>query len=317
MARYTIHRMAQMVPVLFFVTIVLFFVMRLLPGDPILVLAGDEAGSLDQETIELMRDQLGLNDPVFVQYFNWVSDAVQGDLGRSTRNNLPVMEELVRRIPATAQLAALSIAVAAAIGITTGIIAAVKRNSIADFGATLLAMFGVAIPNFWFSIILISIFVVWLGWLPSSGFVPIWEEPVRGIKLMILPVTALGTTLAAAIMRQTRSNLLEVLNQDYVRTARAKGVSELRVITRHALANALLPVITVVGLQLGSLLAGSVIIESMFSIPGLGRLAVQAISSRDYPMLQGVVLLFTLITVLVNLITDLSYAIIDPRIRYS
>ncbi|MCK9485522.1 MAG: ABC transporter permease [Dehalococcoidia bacterium] len=309
--------MAQMVPVLFFVTIVLFFVMRLLPGDPILVLAGDEAGSLDQETIELMRDQLGLNDPVFVQYFNWVSDAVQGDLGRSTRNNLPVMEELVRRIPATAQLAALSIAVAAAIGITTGIIAAVKRNSIADFGATLLAMFGVAIPNFWFSIILISIFVVWLGWLPSSGFVPIWEEPVRGIKLMILPVTALGTTLAAAIMRQTRSNLLEVLNQDYVRTARAKGVSELRVITRHALANALLPVITVVGLQLGSLLAGSVIIESMFSIPGLGRLAVQAISSRDYPMLQGVVLLFTLITVLVNLITDLSYAIIDPRIRYS
>lgn len=317
MARYTINRLAQMIPVVFFVTIVLFFVMRLLPGDPILVLAGDEAGSLDQETIDLMREQLGLNDHIVVQYLHWVGDALQGDLGRSTRNNLPVVEELVRRIPATAQLAALSIAVAALIGVTAGIVAAVKRNSIADFAATLLAMFGVAVPNFWFSIILISVFVVWLGWLPSSGFVPIWEEPVRGFKLMVLPVTALGTTLAAAIMRQTRSNLLEVMSQDYVRTARAKGVSELRVITKHALGNALLPVITVVGLQLGSLLAGSVIIESMFSIPGLGRLAVQAISSRDYPMLQGVVLLFTLITVLVNLLTDLSYAIIDPRIRYS
>lgn len=317
MARYAIQRLAQMIPVLFFVTIVLFFVMRFLPGDPILVMAGDESASLDPATIELMREQLGLNEPLIVQYVRWLGDALMGDLGRSTRNNLPVMEEMLRRIPATAQLAALSILVAAAIGVTAGVIAAVKRNSPADFAATLFAMFGVAIPNFWFSIILITVFVVWLGWLPSSGFVPIWDEPVRGIKLMILPVTALGTTLAAAIMRQTRSNLLEVLNQDYVRTARAKGVSEIRVITKHALGNALLPVITVVGLQLGGLLGGSVIIESMFSIPGLGRLAVQAISSRDYPMLQGVVLLFTLITVLVNLITDLSYALIDPRIRYS
>lgn len=317
MTAYLVGRTLQMFVVMFVVTAILFFVMRLLPGDPILALVGEAESGFDDETVEKLREELGLNDSVIVQYGRWLTDALQGDLGRSARTRLPVSEQIVDRFPVTAQLGALSLVLAISIGVTTGTIAALKRNSLLDIGATMVAMFGIAVPNFWFAILLIWLFVVYLGWLPPAGFVGLWEDPVSAIEHMILPVTALGLTLSAAIMRHTRSDLLEVLNQDYVRTARAKGLSGRTVVVRHALRNSLLPVVTVIGLQLGGLLGGSVIIESMFGLPGLGRLAVQSINARDYPTLQGVVLLFTVITLVVNLATDLSYAIIDPRVRFS
>ncbi|HEY8490109.1 MAG TPA: ABC transporter permease [Dehalococcoidia bacterium] len=317
MTGYLVRRLAQLPVVALLVTLVLFVVVRMLPGDPVYALIGEDDSGLTEEQIEARREALGLNDPLPVQYGRWLADVARGDLGRSFLYETPVTGEILERVPPTVQLAVASLAVAAAVGIPAGTIAAVKRNSPLDVLVTLTAMFGIAIPNFWFSIMLIWLFVVTLGWFPASGFVGVWEQPVQSLRYMALPVTALGLTLSASIMRHTRSSVLEVLSQDYVRTARAKGLQGRTVVVRHALRSALLPVVTVVGLQLGSLLAGSVIIESMFAIPGLGRLAVQSVNGRDYPMLQGVVLLFTISVLLVNLLTDIAYALLDPRIRYS
>lgn len=317
MTSYIARRALQTLPVLLLVTLVLFVVMRALPGDPILALVGSSEANFDEETLQGLRERYGLDDPLPVQYGRWLGDALRGDLGVSTRNELPVAEQIVDRFPATLQLGVCALLIALLIGIPAGIIAAVRRNSPLDVGVTLVAMFGVAVPNFWFSMVLIWIFVVRLGWFPASGFVGLWDDPVAAARHLALPAFALGLALSAAIMRQTRSQLLEVLGQDYVRTAHAKGLRGRTVIVRHALRNSLLPVATIIGLQVGALLAGSVIIESMFSIPGIGRLAVQSINQRDYPTLQGTVLLFAVITVLVNLLTDLAYAWIDPRIKYS
>jgi peptide/nickel transport system permease protein len=316
MTGYIARRVMQTIPVLLLVTLVLFVVMRMLPGDPIQALVGSSESNFDEETLSGLREKYGLNDPMPVQYANWLTDAVRGDLGISTRNGLPVAEQIRDRFPATLQLGVFSLLVALLVGIPSGVIAAIKRNSPLDVLVTLVAMFGIAVPNFWFSMLLIWFFVVQLGWFPASGFVGVWDSPGEALRHIALPATALGLTLSASIMRQTRSQLLEVLSQDYVRTAHAKGLRHRTVIVRHALRNSLLPVATVIGLQVGALLAGSVIVESMFSIPGIGRLAVQAINQRDYPTLQGAVLLFAVVTVLVNLITDLAYAWIDPRIKY-
>lgn len=317
MTAYLVRRFLQMPIVALMVTFGLFVMMQLLPGDPIYALIGESEANLDPEVIEQLRSDLGLDDPVVVQYGRWLGDVIQGDLGRSFKDRTSVTDQIKDRMPTTIQLGLLSLFVAVAVGVPAGTIAAVKRNSPVDVFVTLFAMFGVAIPNFWFSMLLIWLFVVELNWLPASGFVPLWEDPIGAIEHMVMPVTALGLTLSGSIMRYTRSSVLEVLNQDYVRTARAKGLKNSTVIMRHALRNSLLPVATIIGLQLGSLLAGSIIIESMFALPGIGRLAIQAINGRDYPMLQGVVLLFTVTVLLVNLLTDLSYAILDPRIRYS
>lgn len=317
MMGYLVRRLAQVPVVALLVTLVLFAVVRMLPGDPVYALVGEDDGTLTPEQVEARREALGLNDPLPVQYGRWLFDLAQGDLGRSFLYETPVSTEILERVPPTVQLAIASLAVAVVIGVPAGTIAAVRRNSPLDVLVTLTAMFGIAIPNFWFSILLIWVFVVTLGWFPASGFVGVWEQPVQALRYMVLPVMALGLTLSASIMRHTRSSVLEVLSQDYVRTARAKGLHGRTVVVRHALRSALLPVVTVVGLQLGSLLAGSVIIESMFAIPGLGRLAVQSVNGRDYPMLQGVVLLFTVSVLVVNLLTDIAYALLDPRIRYS
>jgi len=314
---YVIRRILQMPVVALLVTFSLFVVMHALPGDPIYAMIGESESTLDEETIDRLREDLGLNDPIVVQYFNWMGDVLRGDLGRSFRDRADISQQIIDRIPTTLQLAVLSLAVAVCIGVPAGTIAAVKRNSLIDVGVTLFAMFGIAVPNFWFSMLLIWLFVITLDWLPASGFVGIWEDPVAAMKHMAMPVTALGLTLSGSIMRYTRSSVLEVLNQDYIRTARAKGLAETSVIVRHALRNSLLPVVTIIGLQLGNLLAGSVIIETMFAIPGLGRMAITAIRGRDYPSLQGVVLLFTMVVLIVNLITDMSYALLDPRVRYS
>ena len=314
---YIIRRILQMPVVALMVTFALFIIMHMLPGDPIYAMIGESEASLDQEAIAELRQELGLDDPVIVQYLDWAGDLARGDLGRSFRDRTEVREAIADRLPVTFQLGLLSLLVAICIGVPAGTIAAVKRNSPIDAAVTLFAMFGIAVPNFWFSMMLIWVFVVELGWLPASGFVGIWTDPVEALRHMALPVTTLGLTLSGSIMRYTRSSVLETLHQDYVRTARAKGLNQRTVIVRHALRNSLLPVATIIGLQLGSLLAGSIIIESMFALPGIGRLAIQSINGRDYPMLQGVVLLFTVTVLVVNLITDISYAVLDPRIRYS
>ena len=317
MISYILRRLLQMPVVIFLVTVALFTIMHLLPGDPIYASIGESETSLDPEAIHAMREELGLNDSIPVQYLHWVEDLARGDLGRSFKDRASVGDDIKTRIPITLQLGLFSMFVAICIGVPAGTIAAVKRNSPIDYIVTLFAMFGIAIPNFWFSMLLIWLFVVTLGWLPASGFVGVWEDPVAAFQHMAMPVGALGLTLSGSIMRYTRSSVLDVLNQDYVRTARAKGLANRTVIVRHALRNSLLPVATVIGLQLGHLLAGSIIIESMFAIPGLGRLAIESINGRDYPMLQGVVLLFTVVVLLVNLLTDVSYALLDPRIRYA
>ncbi|MGE5596194.1 MAG: ABC transporter permease [Hyphomicrobiales bacterium] len=317
MTAYVLRRVLQIPVVVLLVTVALFTVMHLLPGDPIYAAIGESEASLDPEAIQAMREQLGLNDSVPVQYGRWLGDLARGDLGRSFKDRTSVGDEISDRIPVTLQLGLLSMLLAICVGVPAGTIAAVKRNSPLDYAVTLFAMFGIAVPNFWFSMLLIWLFVVTVGWLPASGFVGIWDDPVDAFRHMVLPVTALGLTLSGSIMRYTRSSVLDVLNQDYIRTARAKGLASSAVIIRHVLRNSLLPVATIIGLQLGHLLAGSIIIETMFAIPGLGRLAIQAINGRDYPMLQGVVLLFTVVVLLVNLVTDLSYALLDPRIRYS
>lgn len=317
MITYVLRRCAQIPFVALLVTLSLFLIMHLLPGDPIYAAIGESEASLDPEAIHQMREQLGLNDPIPVQYAHWLSNLAQGDLGRSFKDRRSVSQNIRDRIPITSQVGLMALLVAVCVGVPAGTIAAVKRNSLVDYFVTVVAMFGIAVPSFWFAIMLIWLFVVTLGWLPASGFVGIWTDPVEAIKHMILPVAALGLTLAGSIMRYTRSSVLETLNQDYVRTARSKGLNEKTVIIRHALRNSLLPVVTIIGLQLGYLLGGSIIIESMFAIPGLGRLALDAINGRDYPTLQGVVLLFTVLVLVVNLLTDMSYALLDPRIRYS
>lgn len=312
---YAARRLAQMPLVMLLVTLVLYLVMHQLPGDPIYAIIGP-SGTTDPATIAALREKYRLDDPVPVQYARWLGDVARGDLGRSATTRVSVAGQIAKRIPATTQLALCAMVVALLIGIPAGVIAALKRGSSIDWLVTLVAMFGIAVPSFWLSMLLIWLFVVTLGWLPASGFTRLWDDPALAIRQMTLPALALGLTLSGSIMRYTRSSVLEVLGQDYVRTARAKGLHERRVVVAHALRNALLPVATVIGVQISHLLAGSVIVESMFAIPGLGRLAVESISGRDYPTLQGVVLLFTLIVLAVSLLTDMLYAVLDPRIKY-
>lgn len=316
MSAYLMRRLLQMPLVLLLVTVALFAIIRLIPGDPVYTLIGQSETGLDEETVAALREDLGLNDPIWMQYGRWLGDVVRGDLGRSSTNRSDVSEQLKKRIPVTLQVGAASLLIAIIIGIPAGTIAAVKRGTWLDGLVTMIAMFGIAVPSFWLAMLVIWLFVVELGWLPATGFVDLWVDPAAAIRHMILPALVLGLTLSGSIMRYTRSSVLEVLGAEFVRTARSKGLNERVVIGRHALRNALLPVMTIVGLQLGTLLGGSVITESMFALPGVGRLAVEAINGRDYQTLQGVALFFAVTVLLVNLLTDIAYAVIDPRIRY-
>ena len=315
MGGYILQRLFQSIVVVILVSIVVFGVMRLLPGDPVLVLAGIGMESLTEEEQTEMRHKLLLDRPLYYQYGHWIFNLVRGDWGTSTRTQFPILMEIQGRLPVTLQLAISGWVIAIIIGLSAGVISAVHRNSAMDIGATLISMFGVAMPNFWLGILLVYFFAVVLGWLPAAGYWSVFEDPWQGIRHMILPALALGTMQAAVLMRQTRSGMLEVLSQDYIRVARAKGLSERTVIWVHALKNASLPVLTIMGLQLGRLIGGTVIIESIFGLPGLGRLAVDSITMRDYLALQGVVLLVSSGVVVINLVTDLLYAFLDPRIR--
>lgn len=316
MWRYVLQRLLALIPVVFIVSIVTFAFIHLLPGDPVVALMGPEAGNASPERIAARRHELGLDRPLVVQYVDWVGNAVRGDLGVSAVTNQKVSEALSDRFPVTLHLALASLLVAVIIAVPTGITSAYRRNTPLDRVLTILALTGVAMPSFWLGILLILLFAVQFQWLPPSGFVSITTDPLECLRHLVLPAIALGTVQSAVIMRQVRSSLLEVLREDYVRTARAKGLNERKVIVGHALRNAMLPVVTVVGIQVSALLGGSVVVETVFAMPGLGRYAVDAIFIRDYPVVQAVVLITALIVVTSSLVTDLSYAVLDPRIRY-
>ncbi len=317
MGRYLIRRIFLMVPTILIVTFLVFLLLFLSPGDPVMMLVPiDELGQMTDEDMDRMRLKLGLDRPIYVQYADWLGHIFQGDLGRSIHMRRPVVDLLTARFPVTLELALLSVLVASIVAIPIGIYTAVKPGSIGDFVGNIVALIGVSAPNFWVALILIVVFAVHLRWLPAGGFARITDDPVRHIERMILPVITLSTALMAVTMRLTRSSMLEVLNEDYVRTARSKGLGQRRIVFVHALKNALIPVVTTVGLQIGRILGGTIVIEVIFSFPGMGKLMLDAIFARDFPIVQGSVLLITLAYMGINLVVDLTYAVIDPRIRY-
>lgn len=313
MITFFVRRLLTALPTLFIITVMVFTIQRMLPGDPALILAGEER---DPQVIAYLREVYRLDDPVVVQYGAWLGQVLQGNLGQSMRTRQPVLELIAEKLPVTIQLALLSIAIAIIIAIPAGVIAAVYRRSLADVISTLLALSGLSIPNFWLGIMLILLLSVQLDWLPASGYVPFQEAPWENLQRMIMPAFVLGTGLAAVLMRQMRSSMLEVLKQDYVRTARAKGLIQHLVVVRHALRNALIPVVTILGLQMGALLSGAVLTEQVFTIPGFGKLVVDAVFNRDYAVVQGVVLFTATATIVINLLVDLAYAWLNPKIHY-
>ena len=289
---------------------------RIIPGDIVDLMIGPELYVGAEYRAEL-RAKYGLDQPVYVQYSNWVSQIVQGNFGMSLRNNEPVLGTIFRRLPLTAELAVLSVVLSALVAVPLGVISAVKRNSATDFVVRLIAMLGLSMPNFWLAAMLLLVTGVVFHWQPGLLLVPPWVDPWSNLQQMAMPVIALSLALMAIVIRMTRSSLLEVLRQEYIQTARAKGLVTSAIMIRHALKNAFIPVVTVLGVQLGALLGGTVVIEVIFGLPGVGRLVIDAISARDYPMLQGTVLFIATIFALVNLLVDVAYAYLDPRIRYA
>lgn len=314
MTGYIIRRLMLMIPVAALVSVIIFTVMRLTPGDPVRVLLGEEP---DPESYARLREQMGLDQPFPVQYALWLSRALQGDLGRSLRTRQPVLEAIAERAPATLQLGLAGLLFSIIIAVPVGTLSAIRRNSAADLGAVSFTLLGVSIPNFFLGILLILGFAYYLRLVPPGGYRPIEEGLDENLKRLILPAITLGTAGAAVNMRLVRSSLLEVLSQDYIRTAWAKGLSERVVIVRHALRNALIPVVTVVGIQIGAIIEGAFITETLFGWPGVGRLAVDSIGGRDYPVVQAIVLLAALSFMLSTLAVDLLYAWLDPRINYA
>jgi peptide/nickel transport system permease protein len=314
--RYLARRVLQSIPLFLLVTFATFSLLLFLPGDPVLATfnPGEE---VDTEIYEMRKRQLGLDRPVPVQYAMWLGRVMQGDFGRSTQTHRAVGGELMQRLPITLELAFFAVGFSILISIPAGVASAVWRNSPIDRAVTLISVAGVAIPNFWFAILLILLFSMKLQWLPPFGFISVFDNPALAWKHMLMPVLVLGLSLSALLTRFTRSSMLEVLHQDYVRTARAKGLSEQKVIWTHALRNALIPIVTILGLLLGGVFGGSVIVEQVFAIPGMGRLLVQSIFFRDFPTVQAIVLLLSLTVFSANLLTDVMYTWLDPRIRYS
>jgi peptide/nickel transport system permease protein len=312
MRSYLLRRLGTSALVLLIASIIVFVGVRALPGDAALALAGEER---DPVALEQIREKYGLNDPVAVQYVRYIGNSLQGDLGFSTRTGADVSEVILDRLPVTLELALLSLLVAVLIGIPTGILAALRRGSWIDNVSNGFGLLGLSIPNFWLGLVLILVVSVQFGLLPASGFVPFLESPVENLKRMILPAIVLGTALSAVLMRQMRSAMLETISSDYIRTARSKGLSEREVVLVHALRNSLVTVVTVLGLQLGALISGAVITEQIFVIPGFGKLIVDGVFTRDYPVIQGVALVVVFGYVLVNLLVDLSYSFLNPRIR--
>jgi peptide/nickel transport system permease protein len=306
---FILRRLLLAIPVFIGVTLVTFILMYVVPGDPVTALVDEKMASTDPVGARLFREKWGLDDPVPVQYLKFLANAARGDLGLSYRSEQPVLESILERFPATATLAVAALGIAILIGIPLGIVAAIRQNTALDSASIMLATFGVSVPNFWLGLLLIYVIAVQLRWLPPSGYGPPYPY-------LIMPAITLGTGLSAVIARLTRSSMLEVIRQDYVRTARAKGLAERRVIAGHALRNAAIPIVTIVGVQISGLLSGAVITERVFSWPGVGRLLLDSIGARDLPVVQGCVLFIATIFIGLNLLVDLSYAWLDPRIRY-
>ena len=314
MGNYLVQRLATILPTLFFVSILIFGLQQLLPGDPAIILAGEDR---DPSVVAHLHEKFHLDDPLPVRYLYWAGGVLKGDLGESVRIQKPVLDLILEKLPVTLELALLAIVIALSIGLTAGIVSAVFKDTFWDYAANVFALWGLSTPNFWLGIMLILFFSVTLGWLPASGYVSPFEDLKANLAAMIMPAFVLGNAIAAVLMRHTRSAMLQVLNSDYVRTARAKGLPPLTVDRRHVLRNAMLPVSTIIGLQTGLLLSGAVLTETVFAYPGMGSWLRDAIFNSDYPVLQGGILFLAIVFVLVNLLVDISYAIFNPRIRYS
>lgn len=312
MLAFLARRILIAIPTIFLISIFVFGMQKLLPGDPVLVMAGEER---DPEVIEFLREKYRLNDPIPVQYAAWAGNALRGDLGISLRTQQPVLELIGEKLPVTIQLALMALVIAMAIGIPAGVISAYKKGTWVDWVANVVALSGLSVPNFWLGIMLILLVSVKLGWLPASGYQPFSEDPLQSIRVMIMPAFVLGTAIAATLMRHTRSAMLSVLKSDYVRTARAKGLRENSVLIKHALRNALVPVVTVTTLIFGELLAGAVLTEQIFTIPGFGKLVVDAVFNRDYAVVQGIVLCTGIAFIFMNILADAAYRILNPRMR--
>ena len=312
MLNFLPRRLLQLVPTLFLVSVLIFGLQQLLPGDPALVMAGEEK---DPAVIEQIRKQYRLDEPLVVQYLYWIGGVLRGDLGESMRIKQPVAELIAEKLPVTLQLAVMAMAFALLIGLPAGVLSAVKKGTAWDVGANVFALWGLSTPNFWLGIMLIFLFSVQLGWFPASGFVSPFEDLGQSIATTVMPAFVLGNAIAAVLMRHMRSAMLQAMSADYVRTARAKGLLEHTVVLRHALRNALTPVITLGALEFGTLLSGAVLTEQVFSIPGFGKLIVDAVFNRDYAVVQGVVLVTASVYVVLNLLADVLYVLVNPRLR--
>ena len=313
MLTYALRRLLIAIPTLLGILTIVFLLVRLVPGDPARAILGQYATPAN---IEAMRTSLGLDRPLLEQYVTFMGNSLQLDFGRSIQTRQPVTTRITDALPYTLQLAAAALVVAILIGIPAGLVAAIRRNSPLDLSVTLFALLGISMPNFWLGMILLLMFSVWLGWFPITG-AGTAGDPLTVLRYLILPALTLGTAEAGTLMRMTRSSMLEVMNLDFVRTARAKGVAEGRVILRHVLRNSLIPVVTILGLNLGRLIGGTVIVESLFVRPGIGRVMVDAMVARDYPQIQGTVAFFAIVIIGVNLLVDLAYGLLDPRIKYA
>ncbi len=312
MLSYVLRRLAVAIPTLFLVSILVFSLLKFLPGDPAIALAGEER---DPAVIEFLRQKYSLDQPLYIQYGKWLAGIAQGDFGLSIRTRLPIGEMIAQKLPVTIQLSVMAMILATLIGIPAGIIAALKRGTAADYGVSIVGLAGLSVPSFWLGIMLILLFAVTLGWFPSGGYVAFFDSPIDNLHHTFLPSLVLGTAAAAIVMRHTRSAMLQVMKQDYVRTARAKGLKERTVVVRHVLRNSLVPVVTMSTLHLGELLSGAVLTEQVFGIPGFGKMIVDGVFSRDYAVVQAVVLCSAALFLLMNLFADIAYVILSPRLR--
>ena len=312
MLNYFLKRLAALVPTVFFVTLIIFGLQQLLPGDAALILAGEEQ---DPEVIAYLKKKMHLDEPLPVRYAYWIGGVLQGDLGESLRIQEPVLSLIKDKLPVTLQLAGMAMVIALLVGIPAGIVSAVGKDSAWDYVANMVALWGLSTPNFWLGILLILLFSVSLGWLPASGYVSPFEDLWGNLAAMIMPAFVLGNGIAVVLMRHTRSAMLQVLSADYVRTARAKGLGERTVVLKHGLRNAMTPIITLGALEFGTLLSGAVLTEQVFSIPGFGKLIVDAVFNRDYAVIQGVVLFTSSVYILLNLMADMAYFLVNPRLR--
>ena len=321
MRTYIVRRLLLMIPLLLGVSLVVFVLVRVLPGDvATLMVAGGQdasAASRNEETVQAIRQQLNLDQPLYVQYALWLGQLLRGDLGSSYWTKRPIVEEIGRALPVTIELAVLATAISIAVGLPLGVVAAVRQDSALDYTGRLFSIGALSLPDFWIGTLLVLLPLLWFGWIPTIRYTPLWVDPAANLQQMIFPALALGIHNSGPILRITRSSMLEVLRQDYVRTAWAKGLREGKIVWQHVLKNAAIPVLSLIGTRLGRLLGGTVVLEQIFVLPGLGLLVLGAITERDYPLLQGAIVLFAAIFLVINLIVDVLYAWVDPRIRYT